>query len=477
MSKANRLRRQAKLKAREKDRRQHDRVGQGAHRPSSGFQAADWATPSPQHAAGPGYSRPSEAAQAEQLVSQAVHSQFYGDPDELTRCATQLAARPASASWQRTVDSVLLASLLRAVTAGWRQGWQPAELVRHVGRQFSARHSRLATDAVAAEMRGYAAATVDERWLAQLAALAATVWWDSDNVYFGQWRDRERIDRTTLLTCALEVLSVVSTLPELGTLCPLPGTARRGAGASDPKSAGSVDQRSLGRVRALLAKAESTEFPEEAEALTSRAQELMTRHSIDDALLAAAGSRGAGESLPSARRLFVDNPYEAAKVLLLDVVAGANRCRTIWHRHLGMCTVFGFPADLDAVELLFTSLLVQATTATVQAGSRRDAYGRSRTRSFRQSFLTSYAQRIGERLADSAGVAQRQAVAESPGTDLVPVLAARDGAVKQAVDEMFPELTKRSVTSATDREGWLRGRAAADLAPLHGRREVTGDRA
>lgn len=57
------------------------------------------------------------------------------------------------------------------------------------------------------------------------------------------------------------------------------------------------------------------------------------------------------------------------------------------------------PSDLDAVELLFTSLLVQATTAMLAAGSRQDAHGRSRTRSFRQSFLAAYAQRIGERLA------------------------------------------------------------------------------
>jgi hypothetical protein len=171
----------------------------------------------------------------------------------------------------------------------------------------------------------------------------------------------------------------------------------------------------------------------------------------------------------------VESPYEAPKALLLDVVAAANRCRAVWHQNLGLGTVLGFPADLDAVELLFTSLLVQATTAMMHAGSQRDAYGRSRTRSFRQSFLTSYAQRIGERLADSAGAAQQQAAAESPGTDLVPVLAARDSAVDQAADELFPELTQHSVTSATDREGWLRGRATADLAPLHGRREVTGD--
>jgi hypothetical protein len=45
------------------------------------------------------------------------------------------------------------------------------------------------------------------------------------------------------------------------------------------------------------------------------------------------------------------------------VVATANRCRVVWHRNLGLRTVMGFRTDLDAVELLFTSLLVQATTA------------------------------------------------------------------------------------------------------------------
>jgi hypothetical protein len=51
------------------------------------------------------------------------------------------------------------------------------------------------------------------------------------------------------------------------------------------------DRRMLDRVRALLAKAESTEFPKEAEALSARAQELMARHRIDRALLAALAAR------------------------------------------------------------------------------------------------------------------------------------------------------------------------------------------
>jgi hypothetical protein len=36
--------------------------------------------------------------------------------------------------------------------------------------------------------------------------------------------------------------------------------------------------------------------------------------------------------------------YEAPKALLLDVVAAANRTKTVWQQSLGLCTVLGFPA-------------------------------------------------------------------------------------------------------------------------------------
>jgi hypothetical protein len=158
--------------------------------------------------------------------------------------------------------------------------------------------------------------------------------------------------------------------------------------------------------------------------------------------------------------------------VLLGNIAHANRCRAIWSKHLGFSTVLGFPADLDAVELLFTSLLVQATSALVHEGSKQGPGGRSRTRSFRQSFLASYAVRIGERLAGATGEAERQAAAETPGTDLLPVLAARDQAVDDAMDAMFPELTDHHMTGITDREGWLSGQAAADRANLNARTPV-----
>jgi hypothetical protein len=238
----------------------------------------------------------------------------------------------------------------------------------------------------------------------------------------------------------------------------------------------------LDRIRALLAKAESTEFAEEAEALSARAQELMAKYSIDHALLAA---RSGDREEPSGRRIPVDGPYEEPKCTLLNVIALVNRCRAVWSKDVGLMTVVGFPADLDAVELLFTSLLVQANTAMLRAGGKKDEFGRSRTRAFRQSFLVSYAIRIGERLeeatahataeaADELAVVERDSAgAVSSGTDLVPFLAARQQAVDDAVDELFGGNLKRGrAARVTDAEGWASGRAAADLAKLHDRQPV-----
>jgi Protein of unknown function (DUF2786) len=233
-----------------------------------------------------------------------------------------------------------------------------------------------------------------------------------------------------------------------------------------------VDQRILSRVRALLAKAESTTFEAEAETFTAGAQALMARYSIDRALLAASGHAGREE--PIGRRIGVDNPYEGPKVLLLDRVARANRCRTIWTRAFGYVTVMGYPSDLDAVEMLFTSLLVQATTAMTRQGSRTDRYGRSRTRSFRQSFLSAYGTRIGERLAQATQEEADRAAAEPGRGNLLPVLAGRDRVVEQALHTMFPQMTHRTMSRPSDREGWHSGLAAADLASLHTGAELPG---
>ncbi|TDC64256.1 DUF2786 domain-containing protein [Actinomadura sp. GC306] len=408
-------------------------------------------------------SRPGEAtAAADALIAEAVRSLSLGDHAGFRR----LVLETALPGWTRAVHLGLAARLRRAVTHAWERGWQPADVVRFTSRRRTSRHARLVTDAIADEMRAYSAATVDGRWREQLAVLEADVWWADDDGHPAAWCAREGVDHFAYTACAIEVIHLLEGLPRLPSLGPRPGTSVQGNHSTDERMR-EVDQRTLGKVRALLAKAESTEFPEEAEALSARAQELMARHSIDHALLAAKTGDIGG---PAGRRIAVDNPYDSPKAVLLTVVADANRCRAVWHRELGFSTVMGYPADLAAVEMLFTSLLVQATAAMVHAGPRRDARGRSRTRSFRHAFLNAYAARIGERLREAAD----RAAESAGGNDLVPVLAARDQAVEQAVGAMFPNLAKGRAGSVSNYEGWVAGRAAADLASLNGRHEVTG---
>ncbi|MFC7279642.1 DUF2786 domain-containing protein [Paractinoplanes rhizophilus] len=410
---------------------------------------------------------PSQLELAEQIIDQAVHAQHGEQGAALDRCRSLLITGPGGAAGIQVVNRALLARLLHDVEQAWRRGWQPAELVRAARRECSARHGRLMVDGIAARMRGYPKAAVDQRWQAQLTILDARVWWEHDDNYVTVWGDRQGLDRAAVITVMIEVLHLLATLPAIEVVGPAPGDARPATAAAPAD----LDQRMLDRVRALLAKAESTEFPDEADAFTAKAQELMARHRIDHALLVAAtGER----DQPVTRRIAVDNPYEAPKSLLLQVVAEANSCRAVWGKRFAFTTVVGFPSDLDSTELLFTSLLVQATRAMTQAKSTTDEYGRNTTRSFRQSFLTAYASRIGERLSAATGEVGQEAAVSADSAQFLPVLAARDDAVRDVFEKQFPQLTHHRST-INNRQGWASGRAAADRASLHGRHAVAHD--
>jgi hypothetical protein len=222
----------------------------------------------------------------------------------------------------------------------------------------------------------------------------------------------------------------------------------------------------LRRIRGLLTKAESTDFPEEAEALTAKAQELMSRHAVDAALLDAR-EKAPGASAVDARRVHVQDPYVRAKIQLLSAVAEANGVRVVWYAGLGIANLVGAPGDLAAVELLFTSLLLQVAQAL--AAAERQSGRHTSVRSFRRAFLLGYAQRVGERLV----AAQRRAaaqVAEERGVDLLPMLRSRQAAVEARVAELFPRTRTSRSRGSVDARGWYAGRAAAERADVGSRR-------
>jgi hypothetical protein len=363
--------------------------------------------------------------------------------------------------------------LVNTLGEAWRQGWQPVDVWQQRRRRQQEQAAEFLVGAMAAEAARYPSAAMHPRWRAQLAEMGATIWWEPSEPYCAAWAHREGADTVALLAIVLEAVGWMSRWPAQPVLMPPPGSAGLGpAGTTGTASGSEVDPKMLAKVRGLLAKAESTEFPEEADAFLAKAQELMSRYSLERAAIDALAD--GGSTIPvrtDGRRIWLDNPYVSAKSMLVSAVARANRCRSVIASGLGMVTVVGEETDTEIVEVLSTSLLVQAGRAMLAAGSRMDRGGRSRTKSFRQAFLVSYAQRIGERLAEASRRAEGEVVESLGDGRLLPVLAARELAVQDRVAELFPQLTPQHV-SASNSTGWRAGRTAADLANLDVHRAV-----
>ncbi|WP_077194871.1 DUF2786 domain-containing protein [Streptomyces lydicus] len=396
-----------------------------------------------------------------------------GEPaeDAIEAGASMLAA--AEPGWE-AVSAALVAAAVAAVRQCWAGGWQPADLERIVRRDAPhPARTALVVDAIAAEAARPSGrrTTHGARWDGQLRQIGAEVWWESDRGYLDALARRRRTSRFETVYDLLAALRTLARLPRISPLPDPPAAGTTSGGTPRDRDRTAAASRALGRIRGLLAKAEATDFPEEAEALSAKAQELMARHSIDEALLDSAAGSADGAGGPSALRIGIEGPYEQAKALLLDAVATANRCRAVWAADVGFSTLVGFPPDLEAAELLYTSLLLQATTAMNRAGDQHHARGRSRrTRDFRQTFLVGYADRIRDRLTAATEAATAAAGAESAGTapDLLPVLAARELAVEETTGTLFPDTAPVRLRGAHDAAGWHQGRAAADRAQLDG---------
>ncbi|MGE0214729.1 hypothetical protein [Mycolicibacterium sp.] len=148
----------------------------------------------------------------------------------------------------------------------------------------------------------------------------------------------------------------------------------------------------------------------------------------------------------------------------------SNRCRVVWAQRLGFVTAVGAETDLDLVDVLVTSPLLQANRAMLAAGRLDRSGGRARSRSYRKSFLVAYAQRIGERLSTTSGSVTAEV---NRNERLLPGLAATSRATDELTERLFPRVVARATTVA-DGAGWAAGRAAADTAQLQVRDSLAG---
>ena len=353
--------------------------------------------------------------------------------------------------------------LLSCLGSVWGGGWQPVEVLRQARLNGSrAVTARLISEAIANDDVRRRAYTLDPRWIAQVDAMALPPA-DGTPGWVRRWIRAEQLDLVAARDALIDAVAVLY-LPKLEFLIPPPGSkgaAQANTMRRDPRA--SERNPLLDRIRALLAKAESTDFEEEAMAFTAKAQELITRHAIDAALLA--GADGPSVEDPSIIRVPLDPPYWDAKGLMLQIVGDHTRCRAVMIGGLHLSRVVGYPADLAAVEMLFTSLLIQAQTALAQAGRSAPPGTRTRSTSYRSSFLVAYAHRIGDRLAEiNAAVATE--VTEQEGDSFLPVLRAQEDRIDDFVADRFGESVSSAVRGGYDPAAAAHGRQAADAAQL-----------
>ena len=351
------------------------------------------------------------------------------------------------------VEEQLVGELSARVAAAWEYGWEPRDLA-HAARK-NARVGAHAVSLIGAQARASGAPTrAPKRWRDQLAELRVEA-----PLGLSPWRPVTGTaageDHTQTWVDLLLLLKFLAELVPLSPVGPRPSEWGRTPAAETTRSTTARD-RLLARIRALLAKAEATNHPAEADAFTAKAQELMTRHAVDEAVLRSSQH----DEIPvETRRVHLQAPYAGVKAALLSAVARPNRCRTVLVDAYDIAVLVGTPLDVDQTEILFISLLVQATRAMTEAGHRRSgSFDRSAT--FRRSFLTAYATRIGERLE-----AADQSTTASYGAELVPVLQREADAVTAEFERRFPH-TRTIGSGYLDPRGWEAGRAAADRAAL-----------
>lgn len=235
---------------------------------------------------------------------------------------------------------------------------------------------------------------------------------------------------------------------------------------SDPHN-----ERVLEKVRKLIAKAESAssfgtpEGDHEAEALMAKAQEMISTYAINEAMLQATNTSREAVSI---RVVQIPGPYAGDKDLLLQCVAKVNRVKAIMERGLRgavTTTLVGFESDLDATELLWTSLISQCTNEMLAVSYTPTSRPGGSTYSFRRNFLLAFTTRVVARLQEANARAQ-QRVQDTSGTSVALVLRDRAKIVADEFRVLFPNSRTVQTNATINWDGRSAGAAAGDRANL-----------
>lgn len=169
-----------------------------------------------------------------------------------------------------------------------------------------------------------------------------------------------------------------------------------------------MSERYADKIVKLLRKAEST-APEEAELLTAKAQELMTRYQISEAMIAEREGTGTSEELTEVQLTYT-GVYRHALMELGFACAKQNGCRAFytdarWRTPKEMVvTACGFEGDVRRVEMLNASVQVQlhgALAAWWKGDKTHQLLARRQKFHERREFMFGFASGLSQQLAEA----------------------------------------------------------------------------
>lgn len=221
------------------------------------------------------------------------------------------------------------------------------------------------------------------------------------------------------------------------------------------------------KIAGLLAQAEGTDNPLEAEAFQRQAEKLMAKYSIDQAVIDAKKAQGDREQIVT-RKIFTTGGMAAAQQSLIHSVAMANGLQCFYSATGGKAReawvyIVGFQSDVDMLHDMCTSLLVQADHA-LKSWVKANPWVRQQPSGGwldKKQFVRSFGAGVAERFMKN----RREVEAAQPGAALV--LVDRKAAVEQWVAQTQGKLRPghaQRMGSGHARHARLAGQAAGRAA-------------
>jgi hypothetical protein len=216
--------------------------------------------------------------------------------------------------------------------------------------------------------------------------------------------------------------------------------------------------------------------PQEAEALSGKAADLMAKYGIERARL---GALHPETDKPADKVYTIEDPYASTKIFLLNGITLAMGGRAVQINGKGgvKLHVFGYQSDLDRIEMMYTSLLVQMHRAMTYTERGLSSLERKHIRAWRRSFMLGYQRAVVSKVRAAEDAARRKAEGDDkPGeTSMALVLADRSLVVKTNANQAYPR-TKTGGRTTYRGTGYGSGYSEGQKADIGGARVGRGSR-